>query len=127
MRLAKGQKRSDLEWLVEFDVLVRRCPCDQRKRGRLASGSASYRIWTPASGCPGAVGRPAAATARPLSILPALGGGLPPGFVKGEGMPPGSRQDPHRRVLRPPREGVSNWTLVSNARWRLSDEQFVVL
>ena len=32
VRLAEGQERSDLEWLVEFDTLVRRRPAGQRKR-----------------------------------------------------------------------------------------------
>ena len=68
-----------------------------------------------------------AAAALPLIILAALGPGPPPGFLEAEGMPPvpdktRTGRSFGRRVM-----DFQNWTLASNARWRLTDEQLAML
>ena len=88
VRLADGQERSDLEWLVELDTLVRRRPAGQRKR--LTAGERECLVQLLDSvECLARSGRTAAVdSALPLIILPTLGPGLPPGFLEADGMPP---------------------------------------
>ena len=87
LRLAAGQKRSDLEWLVELDTLIRRRPADQRKRLTAGERERLVEILDSVERLPKRGGSAAATAALPLIILPALGPGLPPGFLESEGMP----------------------------------------
>jgi len=73
-------------------------------------------------------GRTAAvASALPLVILPALGPGLPPGFLEAEGMPPVPDKARTGRFFGRRVMEFQNWTLACNARWRLTDEQLALL
>ena len=122
VRLAEGQVRSDLEWLVELEAVARRRPAGQRKR--LTAGERERLVQLldtverPRSG-----GRTAAAaTALPLVIRQRWG----PGFRLASSTPTGMPPVPDkarigrffgRRVME-----FQNWTLASNARWKLTDE-----
>ena len=65
-------------------------------------------------------GRTAAgASALPLVILPALGPGLPPGFLEADGMPPVPDKARTGRFFARRVMEFQNWTLASNARWPL--------
>ena len=57
----------------------------------------------------------AAATALPLIILPALGPGLPPGFLETDGMPPVPDKARTGRFFGRRVMEFQNWTLASNA------------
>ena len=88
VRLADGQERSDLEWLVELDTLVRRRPAGQRKRRTGGERECLVQLLDTVERLPRSGRTPAVASAPPLVILPALGPGLPPGFLEADGMPP---------------------------------------
>ena len=92
--------------------------------GASASASASY--WTPSSASPGAAGpRLLLRCCRSSSCRRSA-----PGSRPGSSRPTACRRfrtGAHRPVLRPPRDGVPDWTLASNARWRLTDEQLALL
>ena len=127
VRLAAGAERSDLEWLVDLDAVVRRRPAEHRKR--LTAGERQRLVQTldsverlPRSGRAAAT-----ATAMPLVVLPALGPGLRPGSVEAEGMPPVPASARTGRFFGRHVMEFQNWTLASNARWRLSDEQLAAL
>ena len=127
VRLAAGAERSDLEWLVDLDAVVRRRPAEHRKR--LTAGERHRLVQTLDSveRLPRSGRAAAAATAMPLVVLPALGPGLRPGFVETEGMPPVPASARTGRFFGRHVMEFQNWTLASNARWRLSDEQLAAL
>ena len=127
-RLAEGQVRSDLEWLVELEAVTRRRPPTKRKRLTAGERERLVQLLDAVERLPGS-GRTAAstATALPLVILPALGPGLPPGFVEADGMPPVPDKARTGRFFGRRVMGLQNWTLASNARRRLTDEQLALL
>ena len=104
--LAEGQERSDLEWLVELESLVRRRPADQRKR--LTTGEREHlvqlldtveRLFRSGQGRGrphgGPARHPAGARSRPAARL-----------RRGRRHAPGTGQGPHRTVLRSPGDAV---------------------
>ena len=107
VRLAEGQERSDLQWLVELDTLARRRPAGQRKRltggereclvqlarhRRAASQERQDRdLRVGAAARHTAVARPGAAARLP----------------RGRRLAAGPGQVAHRPVLRPARDGSS--------------------
>ncbi len=127
VRLAEGEVRSDLEWLVELEALTRRRPADQRKRLTAGERERLVQLMDSVERLPRSGRTAAAATALPLVILPALGPGLPPGFVEADGMPPVPDKARTGRFFGRRVMEFQNWTLASNARWRLTDEQLALL
>ena len=124
VRLAEGAERTDLEWLVELDDLLRRRPAQQRKRLTASERERLGRLLDTVQRLPKA-GK--TASANPLIILPALGPDLPPGFTEAEGVPPVPDKPRTGRFFGRRVMEFQNWTLASNARWRLTDEQLAVL
>ena len=106
VRLAEGQERSDLEWLVEFDTLVRRRPAGQRKR--LTAQRARVpraACWTPSSASPEAAEPPSLRRCRSSSCRRSA-----PACRPGSSRPTAYRRSRRRRrngpVLRPAGDGV---------------------
>jgi len=126
VRLAEGQVRSDLEWLVELEAVTRRRPTDQRKRLTAGERERLVQLLETVERLPRSGRTAAAATALPLVILPALGPGLPPGFVEADGMPPVPDKARTGRFFGRRVMEFQNWTLASNTRWRLTDEQLAL-
>lgn len=127
VRLAQGPDRADLDWLIELDELIGRRPAEQRKRLTAGERERLARILD-AVERPARAGKPAAsAAALPLIILPAAGPGLPPGFAEADGVPPVPDKPRTGRFFGRRVMDFQNWTLSSNARWRLSDEQLAVM
>ena len=127
VRLAEGQVRSDLEWLAELEALTRRRPAGQRKRLTPGERERLVQLLDSIERLARSGRTAAAAAAMPLVILPALGPGLPAGFVEADGMPPvpdkaRTGRSFGRRVM-----AFQNWTLASNPRWKLTDEQLALL
>ena len=127
MRLAEGQVRSDLEWLVELETLTRRRPAGQRKRLTTGEREHLVQLLDTVERLPRSGRTAAASTALPLIILPALGPGLPPGFLETDGMPPVPDKARTGRFFGRRVMEFQNWTLASNARWHLTDEQLALL
>ena len=127
VRLADGQERSDLEWIVELDTLVRRRPAGQRKRLTAGERECLVQLLDSVERLPRSGRTAAVASALPLVILPALGPGLPPGFLEVDGMPPVPDKARTGRFFGRRVMEFQNWTLASNARWRLTDEQLALL
>ena len=127
VRLAEGQERGDLEWLAALDVLLRRRPADQRKRLTAGERERLVQMLDGVERLPKSGRTAAAATALPLIVLPAPGPGLPPGYVEAEGMPPVPDKARTGRFFGRRVMEFQNWTLASNARWRLTDEQLALL
>ncbi len=63
----------------------------------------------------------------PITTIDARGQALPPGFPEAEGMPPVPDKARTGRFLGRRVMEFQNWTLASNTRWRLPDEQFALL
>ena len=74
MRLAEGQERTNLEWLVELDAQIRRRFADQRMRLTADECERLVQILDSVERLPKSGRTAAAAAALPLIILPALGG-----------------------------------------------------
>ena len=111
--LAEGQERSDLEWLVELESLVRRRPADQRKRLTTGERERLVQLLDTVEPLPRSGRAAAVPTAVPLVILPALGPGLPPGFVEAEGMPPVPDKARTGRFFGRRVMQFQNWTLAA--------------
>ena len=94
VRLAEGQVRSDLEWLVELETLTRRRPAGQRKRLTTGEREHLVQLLDTVERLPRSGRTATASTALPLIILPALGPGLPPGFLGDRRHAPGPGQRP---------------------------------
>ena len=127
VRLAEGQERSDLQWLVELDTLVRRRPAGQRKRLTGGERECLVQLLDTVERLPRSGRTATAASALPLVILPSLGPGLPPGFLEADGLPPVPDKSRTGRFFGRRVMEFQNWTLASNARWRLTDEQLALL
>ena len=127
VRLAEGQERSDLQWLVELDTLVRRRPAGQRKRLTRGERDCLVQLLDTVERLPRTGRTATAASALPLVILPSLGPGLPPGFLEADGLPPVPDKSRTGRFLGRRVMEFQNWALASNARWRLTDEQLALL
>ena len=127
VRLAEGQVRSDLEWLVELEAVTRRRPAGQRKRLTAGERERLVQLLDSVERLPRSGRTAAAATALPLVILPTLGPGLPPGFIEADGMPPVPDKARTGRFFGRRVMEFQNWTLASNPRWRLTDEQLALL
>ena len=128
VRLADGQERSDLEWLVELDTLG---PAPARGSGQ-APDRQRARVprpdcWTPVrappqkrqdrSRCFGVAARhPAVARPRAPARVP-----------RGRRHASGPGQGAHRPVLRPPRDGVPELDARLQRPVRLTDEQLALL
>ena len=82
VRLAEGQERSDLAWLVELDTLVRRRRAGQRRRLTGGERECLVQLLDTVERLPTSGRTAAVASALPLVILPALGPGLRPGSSK---------------------------------------------
>ena len=124
VRLAEGEERGDLEWLVELDDLVRRRPAEQRRRLTPGERERLVQLLDSVQRAPKA-GKAAttAAVATAVIVLPALGPDLPPGFTEADGVPPVPEKPRTGRFFGRRVMEFQNWTLASNARWRLTDEQ----
>ena len=127
VRLAEGQARTDLEWLNDLDALIGRRPAEHRKRLTAAERERLAQLVDTMERLPKGGRTGTAATGLPRIILPALGPDLPPGFTEADGMPrvpdkPRTGRFFGRRVME-----FQNWTLASNARWRLTDEQLALM
>jgi len=125
-RLAEGQVRRDLEWLVELEAVTRRRPAGQRKRLTAGERKRLVQLLDSIERLPRSGRTAAAATAMPQVILAALGPGLPPGFVEADGMPPVPDKARTGRFFGRRVMDFQNWTLASNGRWWLTDEQLAV-
>ena len=88
-----------------------------------ASASASSSLLDTVKGLPRSGRTAAVASALPLVILRALCPGLPAGFLETDGMPPVPDKARTGRFFGRRMKEFQNWTLASNARWRLTDEQ----
>ena len=62
-----------------------------------------------------------------ITTIDARGQALPPGFLEAEGMPPVPDKARTGRFFGRRVMEFQNWTLASNTRWRLTDEQFALL
>ena len=119
--------RSDLEWLVDLAAVTRRRPAGQRKRLTAGERERLVQLLDSVERLPRSGRTAAAATALPLVILPALGPGLPPGFIEADGMPPVPDKARTGRFFGRRVMEFQNWTLAANPRWRLTDEQLALL
>ena len=126
-RLAQGQARTDLEWLVDLDDLIGRRPAEQRKRLTAGERERLARLLDSVERLPKGGKTTAPAAALPLIVLPAAGPGLPPGFTEVDGIPPVPEKPRTGRFFGRRVMDFQNWTLASNARWRLTDEQLAVM
>ena len=127
VRLAAGAERTDLEWLVELDDLIRRRPAQQRKRLTAGERERLAELLDTLERLPKAGKAAPAAAGAPLIVLPALGPDLPPGFTEAEGVPPVPDKPRTGRFFGRRVMEFQNWTLASNVRWRLTDEQLAVM
>ena len=88
MRLAEGRERSDLEWLVELERSFSDVPPTNASGLTAGEPERLVQILDAVERLPRSGRTATAAAALPPVIPPALGLGLPPGFVEVEGMPP---------------------------------------
>ena len=107
--------------------LVRRRPAGQRKRLTAGERECLVQLLDSVERLPRSGRTAAVASALPLVILPALGPGLPPGFLEADGRPPVPDKARTGRFFGRRVMEFQNWTLASNARWRLTDEQLALL
>ena len=128
VELVEGAARTDLEWLVEMDALVRRRPAKQRKRLTAGERDRLGRLLETVARRP-AAGKAAgpAAKAAATIILPWLGPDLPAGFTEAEGVPPVPAKPRTGRFFGRRVMELQNWTLACNTRWRLTDEQLAAM
>ena len=106
---------------------MRRRPAGQRKRLTAAERECLVQLLDSVERLPRSGRTAAIASALPLVILPALGPGLPPGFLEVDGMPPVPDKALTGRFFGRHVMEFQNWTLASNAQWRLTDEQLTLL